>query len=490
MVTGDTAFHPLWRSTLSRPSIGNLNGNVKNLANGLITFCEAKCQDFDSKYSNCREAEVVLSLTPTQRKIYLSYCLLATLGECLSITPPFRHTVDMKDDSLDGDLRSSKLSKNTNKQEKVFQQEPQGLFVDWLPDIRRWPVLPVDTKIHNLSSPRVVTANEVIFLHSDFRTTSIPPKLFEILRSATVSVNDISSERKNESGVIESNRYGGSKWQSKQKKISRKESTPVLYLMDQDVENALFGYSNEELAAIGLDVRVMERAKQCINYLLEGMTPERVIGVDSTCRALLAKWANARHGLVTKNQIGLIMSLFQWAFEQSRPMAVSHLLVNADISKRGSYEKAIEYDGGVKLVPSSEAYIDSSLSVSSLGVESKSSSAKSARNSNLPYVIDHYLTHCIEYSNLASATERYIKKYENFLAKCGAQQGISLVAFKRKLASKETELYLENGSLPKLRSSNTAVDLHLPFNFGILTRKRVEVLDVDLADEVIIFQNS
>jgi hypothetical protein len=68
------------------------------------------------------------------------------------------------------------------------------------------------------------------------------------------------------------------------------------------------------------------------------------------------------------------------------------------------------------------------------------------------------------------------------LSRCGAQNGVALTAFTRKLTPGEISA-LPGQSLPKLRHTATSVDMALPFNLGVLTKKSVSVIDVDIAEE-------
>jgi hypothetical protein len=503
VAAGDTAFHPLWRAVVPRPTEDGLRRSGRGFARALTAFCvpvqvRVGCGSGGSSGSGSG-----LPLSSVDRKVFLGVRVLAALGGCLSLSPPLKYVTQGASSGDSGDSNAGK--RNTGKPSSGVLSKAEkphgddnvncGLFGDWLPGIASWPVFLVDHTGHStLPAGHTVTLDDMIFLHADFNAPTLPSEIYDLLRPAAVSVKIVGDKRGSENINTRDHNHRHTKNKHNRWKPSKQEALPQLplhFLLDHDVDKVLSGSTTDAkslqtLLASGLDRATVDRANQCLDHIREAVAPQRVVGVDAACRALLAHWAREHQGYILTAQLGHVLALFDWAFEHKRCAAMSHFLVSTqDSNKRGNWDCS-ELVSNLKLVPASEAYIDTNITAATLsaGTQSSSLPSSSETNSDLPYLSHLYLS-CRDKSTAASAiTDRHIKKCQDFFTKCGAQQGISLIAFKRKISNSETSSYLEGGVLPKLRSSNTSVDLHLPFSLGVITRKRVEVLDVDLVEEV------
>ena len=485
VLTGDSAYQPLWKASVPCPTVDSLKSAKRNFARSLISLCAEGRPFGDSAGKEKDNTAQMLSREGT--KVFLCVRVMAALGECLSTSVPTKYVGRLEGNKDDAHEKSKSTNVSSNKQGRCMD-DSSGLLGDYLPSLSCWPVFPTDQTWNGNKdwAPSMVAPEEMVFLHPEF-SSSLPSVIYDMLRPAVLKVfagSDKSDERHHKN-----NSHNSGKWKNRGQPISRKETLPSYYLLDHDVEKTLtLGNDSSGVArmmAAGLDRSTIDKANQCLLHLKEHVMPHRVVGVDAACHALLSSWARQRNGHIDHAQLNQIYELFDWAYDQKRPSAISHFIVNTYTDTRGERESRTV--SGVKLVPVSEAYIDSNTSAAAL-LAGKFALPDTPHDSSsdLPYISYSYLCRSDKPASAARITDRGLKKFHDFLSKCGAQQGISLVAFKKKLSTSEISTYLE-GNLPKLRSSNTSGDLHLPFNLGSITRKRVEVLDVDLADEVLMF---
>lgn len=290
-----------------------------------------------------------------------------------------------------------------------------------IPRLESWPIFLTD-------NGKMAVAQEVVWLDFDEFNSALEAPIFSTLRRGAL----LASLKLTSSST------------ARNSKVNSKDPQVPLYLLDTHLEQALLQESSPDLPS-----EVFLLAKDCVKCA-RSLSPSRVIGIDTSCSAILATMALEQKNVNSKLDIPLLQYLFHWALKNSRPLAISYLLVNKKT--------------GLKLVPSNESYIQSTKSSDSQALDL------------LPYVSDIYL------QEVTRPSDQYLQNYRSFLVRCGCQTGLSLVAQTRPINAVDKS-YLLGAELPKLRQSNPSVPLSLPFNLGSLTRKKVEILDVLLSPE-------
>jgi hypothetical protein len=316
----------------------------------------------------------------------------------------------------------------------VQESSVKEIYHEHIAALEYWPIFPTE-------NGRSVVASEIVWLNFDEFSSTIDNSIFTILRKGAVLAVELAETKPS----VPSSRNG---------KLSHHSSTkhePNAFLLESELEQVLLRDSYEKIPS---DIFLL--AKECVK-LAQLTIPSRIIGLDVSCRAILASIARDQNTNPSTYQfdLPLLRQLFHWALKGSRSQAISHLLVNKT--------------SGLKLVPSNEAYVRTRLP--------SSDTLTSTMDDSLPCVSDVYL------DGVSPPTEQFLQTYRIFLEKCGCQTGLSLIACTRSMTLVDKSYLPESGSLPKLRQSNPSVPLYLPFHLGPLTRKKVEIVDIALSPE-------
>jgi len=454
----DCAWHNLWASTLRKPTASMLGARRNYFA--LPPAARERVAD----------------------RVRLGVVYLAAMYECMIGLPP----VDRRAEAGQGQSGDRRAGSKSLPQGAATVSE--SLCGGLLPPLPLWPVFLTNRGAH------AATAAEVVFLEPTLFTRELLEEdLYALLRSAATRVLTPPADKS--ACVAKVNMQHNRKNRYQEPKAP--PQAPA-HLLDEDLELVLTSgiwpepepepepaSTSDESPSLSASERqaLLVSARSCIEFARSSQ-PSRVVSVEQAAAALLAQWAGEYKGRALEDKlVPTVVKLLLFALKHNLPGAVSHVLVD-------------RRKGGYNLLPVASTYISKALGHANLSelmklqatVATTSPVAPTVAlavpsdgelNLSLPYVTTAYVVHP---ANAAKLTERHLKSLNSFLLLCGVQKGISLVASCRKPVPGEVAA-LPGGQLPKLRQTATSAVFVLPFNLGALTKKRPEVVDVDISPE-------
>lgn len=494
LLGGAAAWHVLWRQTLIKPTRNLLSARR-------LAF-----------------RETVTSLTGYEKVVGV-VALIAALQLCTQSAPP-------------EDLSGSAGNHKTNiKVEDGTGTVSESMCGDMLPAAYHWPVFLTDRNENDSSAVvREAAATELVWLDpTDFTEQLLTKDIFDILRPAASfvvqkNVDDLDNVKQVGRQSNTHSNYHYRRNGPRTENPGQSKSVPALYL-DKDIEKALHsGYVPPNSAntkgdatvvsassgaeagssshALACSVKAFTPQQRDVNLsharlfldYLRLTIPHRFVSSEAAARALLQDVAfTYAHKAVPVDVVRNLVLLFQWAQKNKNPLAVSHLLVQAESSSGERVAGATAaVHANLRLVKSTSAYVDKTKSV---GAANSSGTSEDAWQSSLLYVSSVYVSmqtpavskpssqYTLSGRTATGMSERAVENYLNFLVLCGAQSGISLVATNRPIRDKEIKDHLPEGRLPKLRSTATSINFNLPFNLGPLDKRKVQVVDMDFTKE-------
>ena len=422
MCLGESSWHDMWRYNVPMPTIAILRQRKR--------FFRLDASVYGA----------------TDLKVARAVAALAAMGAALATVPPSTERIVV------GTASAAVTAKQSSSEVGV-------LCGGWLPSLDHWPLFLSD-------NGEFVTALEIAWpISEEFMDPNIPPSVLTALRKGVVRSIVAQTER-----TVTNSHISKQNKKRHRSSLSNPEVPPVAAcLLDADVEMLLFKCRGKGSGPERLALTCIEAAQR--------LCPSRLVGVEAASRALLQHWATTYvQSPIPVNVVHTIVDLFRWCMTAKRPGAVSHLLVGEIVTSAQATDLNVAYKD-LRLLHSKGSYIPS-LNEQSGNVCSCSSTRTPTES--LPYVSAIYYRD--REASSADSFARWFKTYHAFLSKCGAQSGVALMAFKRRPTSLEIES-LPDKCLPKLRQTTTAIDMALPFNLGLLTKKTVEVVDVDIATE-------
>lgn len=250
-----------------------------------------------------------------------------------------------------------------------------------------------------------------------------------------------------------------------QVKISA-QKLPKLYLLHSAIEETLSltarnsntssKSSSSSQTSDDWDPHTLEEATNCVS-IAKTLHPDRIVTIEAACNHFLRSIAEQFVFNLSSSHIEAIRKLFLYALTNSKPYMITYLLVeNVQVPTKG-----VSTSGktGVGLVASRLCYLGSSYDPEDgVVVENLCTTLSS---SSMHIVSKLYLEYNESVSNRGTS-QSSPKKYCEFLQRCGAQVGVSLLAKKRSLTDVELKS-LSGGVLPTLRTSTPSCSIFLPY---------------------------